>query len=281
MKPVIRVMSCADINDGMRLKQLAGWNQLEADWERVLALQPEGCFLTECEGEVAGTVTTCLFGEVAWVAMMLVAPTLRGRGIGRALMSHAIEFLDEAGVKSVRLDATPLGQPLYQSMGFEVEHQVLRYQGEPHRGMKVEADSTATLDPGDLEAIVGLDHRVTATNRSKLLKRLVSEEAVVGHVARHQGILAGFVMTRPGSNAYQVGPCLGRAEAARPLLKAALNARAGKLTVVDIPEVHIASRFVAQAHGLEPVRQFARMGRGVPVRESLEELWAGFGPEMG
>ena len=281
MQPVIRAMTRADISEGMRLKQQAGWNQVEADWERVLALQPDGCFLAECEGETVGTVTTCLFGEVAWVAMMLVAPARRGQGIGRALMSHALEFLDDAGTRSVRLDATPLGQPLYQSMGFEVEHQVLRYQGQPQASRKGEGDSTTVLDQGEVEAIIALDHRITATNRSKLLERLVHEEAVAVHVRRQQGVLTGFMMIRPGANAYQVGPCLGPGEAGRTLLKTALTARAGELTVVDIPEVHRESRSVAQSHGLEPVRQFARMGRGVPVLESLEELWAGFGAEMG
>ena len=36
----IRTMRAADIPLGMRLKQLAGWNQTEADWRRNLALQP-------------------------------------------------------------------------------------------------------------------------------------------------------------------------------------------------------------------------------------------------
>ena len=96
----IRGMTVADIPLGMRLKEQAGWNQVEADWRRLLDLQPDGCFVAELDGIPAGTVTTCRFGPVAWVAMMLVDESFRSRGIGRALMSRALDDLDSAGVRS-------------------------------------------------------------------------------------------------------------------------------------------------------------------------------------
>jgi GNAT superfamily N-acetyltransferase len=118
----IHALTVADIPAGMHLKKQAGWNQLEADWQRLLDLQPDGCFLAELDGARAGTVTTCRFGPVAWVAMLLVDPVFRRRGIGRALMCHALDALDTRGVLSVRLDATPMGRPLYESLGFASEH---------------------------------------------------------------------------------------------------------------------------------------------------------------
>src|SRR3981081_3729230 len=104
-------MTVADIPTGMQLQEHAGWNQLEADWRRLLDLQPDGCFLAELDGAPVGTVTTCRFGPVVWGAMMLVEERFRGRGIGRSLMVHALNDLDARGVRSVRLDATPLGRP--------------------------------------------------------------------------------------------------------------------------------------------------------------------------
>src|SRR5262249_32451649 len=107
-------MTEPDIALGMRLKQQAGWNQTEADWRRCLALEPDGCFVAELDSQSVGTVTTCTFGDVAWVAMVLVEETVRGRGIGRALMERALAYLESTGVRCVRLDATPLGRPLYE-----------------------------------------------------------------------------------------------------------------------------------------------------------------------
>ena len=68
----IRPMTLSDVPLGMRLKAQAAWNQLEGDWRRFLDLQPDGAFVAELDGTPAGTVTTCIFGPVAWVAMMLV-----------------------------------------------------------------------------------------------------------------------------------------------------------------------------------------------------------------
>jgi len=64
----------------MRLKEQVGWNQLEADWRRLLELQPDGCFFAELGGVPLGTVTTCRFGAVAWIAMMLVDEAYRRQG---------------------------------------------------------------------------------------------------------------------------------------------------------------------------------------------------------
>src|SRR5690242_971875 len=118
----IRVMKVADIPLGMRLKEHAGWNQTPADWRRYLELQPDGCFVASLAGEAVGTLTSCVFGPVGWIAMVLVDMRYRCRGIGKALMDHGLAFLDHRGVRSVRLDATALGQPLYEKLGFHIEY---------------------------------------------------------------------------------------------------------------------------------------------------------------
>ena len=78
----LRPMTAADLADGMRLKAEAGWNQVEADWRRFLALGGEGCFVAERQGRVVGSVTTCQFGSIGWVAMLLVEKAQRGAGSG-------------------------------------------------------------------------------------------------------------------------------------------------------------------------------------------------------
>ena len=55
---VIRAMTAADIPAAMRLREIAGWNQNEADWHRFLEIEPEGCFVACRLERVVGTVTT-------------------------------------------------------------------------------------------------------------------------------------------------------------------------------------------------------------------------------
>src|SRR5262245_21248763 len=118
----IRSIETTDISFCLRLSTEAGWNQTEHDWRRLFELQPESSFLAEIDAIPVGTVTACLYGSVGWVAMMLVVEKWRGRGIGRALMAQVLENLESRGVKTIRLDATPMWQPLYELLEFGAEY---------------------------------------------------------------------------------------------------------------------------------------------------------------
>jgi len=47
-----------------------------------------------------------------------VDPEYRSKGIGTRLLERAIAYLDKREIKSIKLDATPQGKPLYEKMGF-------------------------------------------------------------------------------------------------------------------------------------------------------------------
>jgi len=276
----IRPMTVADVPLGMRLKRQANWNQTEQDWHRFLQLEPDGCFVAEYDGEPAGTITTCVLGPVAWIAMVLVDERLRRRGIGTALLRHALGHLDELGVPTVRLDATPFGKPLYEKLGFEAEYEVARYGGVPsldstHRNVR-------PYTGAHLDAIVALDRRVTGADRRKLLCHMLQERPQDAHVAVERREVAGYVAARPGERALQIGPCVARtASAGRHLLAAALGRSAARPVCVDIPAANRAAGALARAAGLSVQRGFVRMFRGVPVRDCPRNIWACFGPEMG
>src|SRR5215469_17625913 len=123
----IRAMTPADISAGMRLKETAGWNQTEHDWQRFLEANADGCFAAEWSGHFAGTVTTIVYGKVlAWIGMVLVDPQFRGNGIGTALLTKALDYLDARQVPCVKLDATPEGRPIYGRQGFRTEYAIER-----------------------------------------------------------------------------------------------------------------------------------------------------------
>ncbi|WP_165226462.1 GNAT family N-acetyltransferase [Aquisphaera insulae] len=278
----IRPMTIEDIPVGRRLVAQAGWNQLEADWRRLLDLQPGGGFVAELDGVGVGTVTTCRFGPVAWVAMMLVDEAHRGSGIGRALMTRALESLDAQGVSSVRLDATPLGRPLYEDLGFVAEATLDR-----HRGILSPADGTPgearvrTAGHPDLEAAIALDREATGTDRGRLIRRLADEQPDAFRVVGESGRLRGFLLSRPGASARQIGPCLGDDLAGPALLADARSRYAGETVILDIPTVNVAAQALAGSWGLRAERVLLRMGRGPRVAEDLSRTWAGSGPEKG
>jgi hypothetical protein len=264
----------------MRLKERVGWNQLEADWQRLIELDPGGDFVAEFDGTAVGTVTTCRFGPVAWVAMMVVDERFRSRGIGRALMVQALSVLDSRGVVSVRLDATPLGRPLYESLGFTLETTFTRFQGsflpaEPGPGLPV------VHKDGVLEPICALDRSVTGTDRTQLLRRLAAEHPQSLAIVSDGAGVAGFLMSRPGAHARQIGPCITHPESGPLLFDEARRRYAGEPVFIDIPVDNTRATPQAAALGLTAGRQLMRMGRGPRIVEDLDRLWASAGPEKG
>ena len=102
----LRPLIDQDIPFAMELKNLAGWNQTEADWQGYLDFEPDGCFLIEASGDKAGTVTTITYGQrFGWVGMVLVHPSKRRLGIGTELLQAAIQSLHNKSVECIKLDA--------------------------------------------------------------------------------------------------------------------------------------------------------------------------------
>ncbi len=267
----------------MRLKSQARWNQTRADWERFLVLQPDGCFVAEQNQRVVGTVTTCIFGCVGWIGMLLVDEANRGRGVGTSLMERAMQFLRDSGATRMRLDATESGLPLHQKMGFRTQYRVVRYSGVPQLVDKIQLPVTPRpFRVADLSGLLSLDRTYTSVNRGRLLARLVQEPAIVTRVAGPPGTLLGFLIERAGSDALQIGPVIaGCDRAGRGLLLDSFQRHAGSPVYVDIPADHHEAVDVACQVGLSPQRTFARMCLGQPCHEKIDGLWAGSGPEKG
>jgi ribosomal protein S18 acetylase RimI-like enzyme len=275
----VRPMTAADLALGLRLSEQAGWNQTEADWRRALDLEPDGCFVAEWDGVPAGTATTCLLGRVGWVALVLVDQDQRRHGIGRALLEHALADLDARGAASVRLDATPLGRPLYERLGFAAQFRLLRFEGvlPPASGLVPEIVPVPARRWGEL---VELDRTVTRTDRRKLLLRLFAERPdEVRAVQGRDGGFLGLMTARPGRRAVQLGPCLG--EAGAPLLAEACRRHGGRMVYLDVPEDNAAAVRLVGELGMRVQRHLTRMGRGEAVAERIDLLWAGSGPEKG
>jgi GNAT superfamily N-acetyltransferase len=281
-----RTMTTADIAFGMRLKAQNHWNQLEDDWQRQLDLEPDGCFVAEVRGVPVGTACCCVFDSVAWINMVLVDRDQRGQGVGTSMMRHVLQYLDERGIVSIRLDATVLGQPVYAKLGFTGDFTLERYEGilpsAPATGvMGEEGTAIEPLTEADLSALFEFDQFITSTRRAELLRHLFTQHPK--HAFKHttHGQLDGYCLARPGSNAWQIGPIQASPPAGRALLLQAAVHFAGQPVYLDAPTANAEANAVVQALGLTVQRSFLRMTRGRKVAERLDHFWSSFGPEKG
>ncbi|HUU13529.1 MAG TPA: GNAT family N-acetyltransferase [Terriglobia bacterium] len=277
----LRLMTTADIPAGMRLKDIAGWNQTLADWERFMRASPGGCFAAEVGDAVVGTATTIVYEErFAWIGMVLVDPEHRGRGIGTRLLEKTIEHLDALGVPTLKLDATPQGKPIYEKLGFVAEYEIERWKLQ--RAPGVQATHPAPPPP-NLERLLRLDREVFGAGRSALLQSLHHDAPEFTMATGFMGDLTAYALGRKGSRADQLGPWIGRDEAsAQELLDEFLRRSARQTVFVDAMRENPFARVLLRSRGFEFSRPLTRMYRGpnnYPGRPDL--VCAVLGPEYG
>ncbi len=276
----LRVMTAADIPDGMRLKEIAGWNQTRGDWERFLRAGPEGCFVAEVEGRVMGTATTIVYeARFAWIGMVLVDSVTRGQGIGTKLLEKTIEYLDACGIPSMKLDATPQGKPIYEKLGFVSEYEIERWL------LKRPAAPEAVAETGamHLEDALALDHEIFGADRRELLRSVAQDAPEFVLEARSQGRLTGYAFGRKGSRADHLGPWVAQdGAAARSMLDEFLRRSRRELVFVDGMRPSPWAMNLLAEYGFEYARPLTRMYRGrndFPGRPELQ--CAILGPEFG
>jgi GNAT superfamily N-acetyltransferase len=279
----IRQMTPDDLPFCRFLVTEAGWNQVDADWLRAMDLEPSGCFVAEVDQEPVATTTVCCFGNIAWIAMVLVDKKVRGKGIGKFIVEHAIRYLDEKGIETIRLDATSLGQGLYKKLGFREEYEVIRFTGSPTaHALETEHIRRIFAEDTVMNEIIGLDEDVTGTFRSAFIKSFAGANSLPFYAGITDGTTTGYAGCRAGINAIQIGPaCSSVPESGYRLLHQIASHFPGKLMYIDIPSQNIPALQWAASNGFSEQRRFIRMYRGVKINDSPEQIWASSGPEKG
>ncbi len=275
-------MGRGDIPFGMKLKELAGWNQLPVDWERFLESEPEGCFVAYYEGRPAGTATTIAYEKLfGWIGMILVHPELRRRGIGTALLQASLDYLEQKGVAAVKLDATPMGKKLYDTMGFVDEYRLERWEGKGRLGSWPEGVRELTL--ADADMLEEFDRPIFGADRRRVLQRLLTEPTVRVAGDFYKGALQGYAAIRPGARAMYLGPWIAReAETAERLFQWSLVMAAKAPLYVDVLLPCPFALPIVQAAGFVMQRYFIRMYRGANVSPGQPQFQCGIlGPETG
>jgi predicted N-acetyltransferase YhbS len=284
----IRALVEADIPAAQRLREQAGWNQSDADWRRLIAWDAAGCWVAEQDGTVVGTTAVTSYGElIAWVGMVLVDVERRRQGIGRALLEHALAYLERRGVRTIALDSTPAGQPLYARLGFVDAFGLERWRGSvpPPHPLSTEPGHPMIrpVTPADLPAIVAYDAPHFGVQRGHILGALAAGQPDGCFIAEQQGAVAGYVLTRPGARAWHVGPLAAEdPTTAERLVRTALLPRTGQEVVLDVIAPNRQALALANRLGLAPVRPFIRMTRGTPPPAiDVKRLYTSAGPELG
>lgn len=283
----IRQLRQQDLEGALDLSTTAGWNQQADDWRMLLRIAPGGSFAAIAGDRIAGTAIGIDYGGFGWIAMMLVAPEHRGHGLGSRLLQAALESLPAA--RPVRLDATPLGRPLYERFGFRDEAVLTRHVA-PAAPRRATVDTNkgitvAPIDAADLDEIARRDREVFGGERRTVLEWSLGHAPQYAFRCAAPAGTARYCFGRRGRLFDQIGPVVAAdGDGSAMALVEAAHARAGsQALVIDSYDGRGAFTSWLQSLGFSPQRPLFRMclPRGPRAFQSSGGEYAIFGPEFG
>ena len=228
---VLRPMTVEDLAAATELSREQSWPHRPEDWAFFLE-QGQGIVAVQ-DGEVVGSIMAWLYGEAfASIGLVIVSNKLQGRGIGRRLMDAAIDRLEG---RSVTLNATEAGLPLYRKMGFVEIGTIHQHQAVAG------AMPLAELRPGERVRPVGgsddmlgeLYSRAAGMDKSALFEALCAESSTV--VLTRDHVPVGFAQLRRFGHGWVVGPVVAPdADGAKALILHWLGANSGSFCRLDV-----------------------------------------------
>lgn len=280
----IRQMRPEDLEQAFSLSRKEGWNQTLMDWSLLLNSPDSVCIVAEMNKMVVGTATALNYeNRIAWIGMVLVDKSLRGQGAGRLLLNYILKSLED--VESVKLDATPAGEPLYRKLGFTGEHKIIRMTCEAmnYRAQEVDVQYPEHIKEENFSEVLKLDRAIFGADRSYLLMNLLNNFPAKAFYLKRGSNPEGFVLGRDGTRYHYIGPvCALSQNSARHLMEKTLESLINQPVAVDVLEDKEDFIIWLESIGFVKQRQFLRMylNRN-PYPGMIDTQYLISGPEYG
>ncbi len=100
------------------------WERKAVDIMNEVKAAPDGVFVEEINGKLAGFLTTFMDKEFSTgrIRALSILPEFQGKGIGTRLLRHAEEIFKKNGMKLIRIEVVEdnaSAYELYKKLGFE------------------------------------------------------------------------------------------------------------------------------------------------------------------
>jgi GNAT superfamily N-acetyltransferase len=270
-------MTTDDIDFAIAMTDFEDWGNVATDFERLIQLEPQGCFIARDNNERVGMITTTSRDDYAFMGSLIIREGYRRRGIGKALMHEALAYLNHKNISCVELDATFEGVPLYRKLGFRDKFMSYR-QWRPATPDQVQSSKR---QPFSLDGIIELDKRLTGLNRQKLITSFVGAFRESVYISRSPD-LNGYAIVFPRKgNLRAIGPVIAESEdVAKRLLDEVIENNCDSDLLIGLLETAGSLLPFLLRHGFEYCAPTLRMYRG-EYRRFESSVYAIVSPEKG
>jgi GNAT superfamily N-acetyltransferase len=258
---MIRAMRPEEIALAVDWAAAEGWNPGHADAACFATVDAQGFLIGELDGEPAATISVIDYdARFAFLGFYIVRPDLRGRGLGWRIWQAGIAH---AGARSIGLDGVVAQQDNYRKSGFRLAYNNIRYGGVP-KDVPAPAP-TMPLNEVPFALLAADDATIFPAERTGFLRAWIAAPRHIGRAVLRDGRLAAWGVIRPCRKGRKIGPLIADDRAAAEALFAALVGEQGGDVFLDVPQPNRDAVALAEAHGLKPVFETARMYSG-PIR---------------
>ncbi len=248
----IRTMRAGNLPFAAACTAGEGWVSEDlATLEGFYAYDPLGCFVAEAGGLQIGICIATSYGRSGFIGELIVHPERRGKGVGAALLTHAVNYLHTRGAKTIYLDGVLKAVDLYERNGFQKVCRSWRFSGQPNGRS---SPFIRRMETSDLDDVAALDKAAFGEERSFFLHRRLTLFPTLGYVLVEKGKVAGYILGREGEKWISAGPMVTHTESAHAedlLLAFALQAR-GRPVSVGILDANPTAFGLVRSLGFEP-----------------------------
>ena len=203
---------------------------------------------------------------------------LRGRGYGLRIWNAAIA---SAGQRVIGLDGVVAQQQNYRKAGFEFAYANIRYGGTVTSPDAPSAEVIA-LSAVPLAMVEAYDATVFPAPRTAFLRAWIDAPGHIGCALIRDGRLAGFGVIRPCLHGRKISPLVADDRAtAEVILQALLTSAGGGEVFLDVPGINRDAIAMAEALGLAPTFETARMYTGVTPPLQINRVFGVTSFELG
>ncbi len=274
----VEKMVADDFSFAVQVANTMNWNMTAEDFEFMVKLEPEGCFVQFQDEKRVAIATSIGFGKVGWFGNFIVKEAVRGQGAGSLLIRHATDYLKSKGAETIGLYAYPHLVKFYKSFGFEADIDFLVLKGKPVLPAAREVLSAA--EKRDVPVLIEFDRKCFGVNRRKLLEQILSAKGNPCYVSMENNEITGYVAAKVYGKMAEVGPLIchaDRVEEAKLLLENILSRLSGFDVFMYIPKKEKALLNMLRKAGFEEDFRLVRMflgpavgGNCIYAAESLE-----------
>lgn len=250
-------LSNTHITDLIALSDSVGWDYDEAEVRTILSIGTVFGHKDRSENLLSCAAIIPYEDKLASIGMVIVHPSARGMGLGRELMKECMAAVPSD--TTIMLIATPEGEPLYNSLGFQTVSRIRKFIAEsftPEMSAPQEAANDfeiSPMQPTDFASIVKLDETALGSRRTHFLEARMHQATVCVVAKNRAGLIVGYGFAVQGPVNLITGPIVARdADMATRILCRLTHGHTSRVRI-DVPDHQIAFHSFLEKSGFRQV----------------------------